>query len=43
MTAKASVKNILAEAIANTFFEGIGLRNVVAAHWLQNEITLLLI
>jgi hypothetical protein len=41
MAAKASVKNILAEAIAHTFSEGISLRNVVAAHRLQDEITLL--
>jgi len=42
IAAKARVKNILAEAIANTFLEGIGLRNMVAANRLQDEITLLL-
>ena len=35
-------KNVLAEAIANAFFERIALRNVMAAHWLQDQITLLL-
>ena len=27
-------KNTLAEVLANAFFDGIGLRNVVAADWL---------
>ena len=34
---------ILAEAIAHAFFDGISLRNTVAAHWLQDEIALLLL
>lgn len=40
---EVSGKNVLVEAIAHTFFDGIFLRYVVAAHWFQDEITLLFV
>jgi len=34
MADKVGGKNVLVEAIANAFFKGISLRNIVAAYWL---------
>ena len=43
MADEVSGKYALAEAIAHAFFDGIFLRNTVAAHRLQDEIVLLLL
>ena len=43
MAYEISGKGILTEAIADAFLEGICLRNAVAAHWLQDQIALLLL
>ena len=43
MVDEVSGKSILAEAIAHAFFDGISLRNTVAAYWLQDEVALLLL
>jgi hypothetical protein len=43
MADEVSRKNILAEAFAHAFFDGIWLRSTVAAHWLQDKIALLLL
>ena len=40
---EVSGKSVLAKAIARAFFDGISLRNTVAAYWLQDEIALLLL
>jgi hypothetical protein len=43
MADEVSRKCVLAEAIAYALFDGISLQNTVAAHWLQDEIALLLL